>query len=79
MMHINEFTEFHKLCKGVHPDLVADFRQAWIDDLQSVYDADTSGPLINGANSLLKYFGSKLRVQNVGWDEATSSLIWETK
>lgn len=58
---------------------MADFRQAWIDDLQSVYDADTSGPLINGANSLLKYFGSKLRVQNVGWDEATSSLIWETK
>ena len=78
IMKINEFTQFDKLCKGMNPEVVADFREAWIEDLQSVYDADTSRPLINGANSLLKYFGSKIKVIDVGWDEDTSSLIWET-
>lgn len=78
-MQINEFTQFNKLCKGIHKDLLGEFRQSWLEDLQSVYDADTSAPLINGANSILKYYGSKLRVKDVGWDEATSSLIWEMK
>lgn len=77
-MQINEFTQFNKLCKGIHPDVQPDFREAWIEDLQTVYDADTSSPLINGANSILAYYGSKLRVKSVSWDDATSSLIWET-
>jgi len=78
-MQINEFTEFHKLCTDIHPDIQADFREAWIEDLQTVYDADTSRPLIKGANSLLTYFGSKLRVKDVSWDDATSSLVWNVK
>jgi hypothetical protein len=79
MMKINEYTQFNKLCKGMDPKVVADFREAWIEDLQTVYDADTSSPLMNGANSLLKYFGSSLRVIGVGWDDDTSSLVWETE
>jgi hypothetical protein len=77
-MQINEFTQFEKLAKGVNPKVVHEFREAWIEDLQTVYDADTSGPLINGANSILAYYGSKIRVKDVSWDDATSSLIWET-
>ena len=34
-MQINEFTEFHKLCTDIHPDIQADFREAWIEDLQT--------------------------------------------
>jgi hypothetical protein len=78
-MFINEFTQFSKLTKGMRPEVVNDFREAWIEDLQTVYDADTSTPLMQGANSLLAYFGSTIRVKNVGWDDQTSSLIWETE
>jgi hypothetical protein len=78
-MFINEFTQFSKLTKGMRPEVVADFREAWIEDLQTVYDADTSTPLMQGANSLLTYFGSQIRVKNVGWDDQTSSLVWETE
>jgi hypothetical protein len=78
-MQINEFTQFKLLTKGMRPEVINDFREAWIEDLQTVYDADTSTPLMQGANSLLTYFGSAIRVKNVGWDDATSSLVWETE
>jgi len=78
-MFINEYTQFKMLTKGMRPEVVPDFREAWIEDLQTVYDADTSTPLMQGANSLLAYFGSAIRVKNVGWDDQTSSLIWETE
>jgi len=66
--------DFEKLV----PDVTDTVRDAlwvlWRDDLSAKMDKED---LIIGANGLLTYFGSKVLVTDVDWDDAGGCFIWE--
>lgn len=62
------------------PDISDEARRSlwimWRDDLSTKM---TRAELIAGANSLLGYFGSTVKVKDVGWDRKGGCFNWQAE
>lgn len=66
--------EFEKLVPDVTDEVRASLWTLWLEDLSAKMD---KADLIVGANGLLTYFGSKVLLTDVDWDDAGACFIWE--
>ena len=66
--------EFNKLVPDVDDGTRASLWEMWRDDLVTTLSKEQ---LVRGANSLLEYFGSKVLITDVDWDEEGSCYLWE--
>ena len=64
----------------ISPDLSIEARasawELWRDDLLTTMTKDE---LILGANSILYYFGSKVLLTDVDWDNDNQCFLWEVE
>ena len=66
--------EFDRLVPDVDDGMRAALWEMWKEDLPTNF---TKEELVRGANSLLMYFGSKVLLTDVDWDEEGSCYLWE--
>lgn len=67
---------FEQLIPDVSCEVRSQLWALWLEDLSAKMDKDD---LIVGANGLLTYFGSKVLVTDVDWDNSNSCFIWEVE
>ena len=75
-MHVEIVSEreFSKLVPDVDDGTRAALWEMWKDDLPTTLSKEQ---LVKGANSLLMYFGSKVLLTDVDWDDDSSCYLWE--
>lgn len=78
MRYVNIYSDFE--FDNVACDLTIEARAAaweiWRDDLPTTLPKDK---LLTGANSILQYFGSKVLLTDVQWDEQQNCYLWEVE
>lgn len=65
---------FDKLVPDVTDEVRAALWEIWLEDLSARMDKID---LIVNANGLLTYFGSKVLLTDVGWDDVGGCFVWE--
>lgn len=65
---------FSLLAFDIKDDALACLWDMWKEDLNTDMHPQA---LVENANSLLTYFGSKVLVTDVHWDEAGNCFLWE--
>lgn len=65
---------FEALVPDVTDEVRASLWAVWLEDLSAKMD---KVELVVGANGLLTYFGSKVLLTDVDWDEVGGCFIWE--
>jgi hypothetical protein len=66
--------QFNMIAHDIDEDTRAELWGIWRDDLNTRMSQDQ---LISYANGLLAYFGSKVLVSDVQWDERGNCFLWE--
>jgi len=66
--------QFDRLVPDVDDGTRAALWECWRDDLVTTL---SKPELLQGASSLLTYFGSKVSITDVDWDESNSCYLWE--
>ena len=78
MKYVNIFSDFE--FDNVAPDISIEARasawEMWRDDLTTNLSKEQ---LIVGANSILYYFGSKVLLTDVQWDDEQNCYLWEVE
>lgn len=66
--------EFSKLVPDIDDGTRAALWEMWRDDLVTTLPKDQ---LVRSANALLMYFGSKVLLTDVDWDDDDACYLWE--
>jgi hypothetical protein len=66
--------EFDTLASDIPLQARASAWELWRDDLTTSLEKID---LLTGANSILTYFGSKVSITDVQWDETENCFLWE--
>ena len=78
MKYVDTISErqFDMIAVDVSEDAQMSLWEMGRDDLNTEMRPEA---LVRAANSLLTYFGSKVSITNVGWDEADNCFLWEVQ
>lgn len=68
--------EFDHIMPDVSEEARASAWELWRDDLTTTLSKEQ---LLIGANSILYYFGSKVLLTDVDWDEEQKCFLWEVE
>ena len=61
------------------PELVDDFCDMWINDLEAMTEAEDKEEAIRAANAILMWFNIDLRVTDVDWHYNDRCFLWKLK
>lgn len=79
-MWINEKRELDLIYQYLEsPDLVDDFCDMWINDLEAMTEVDNKDEAIKAANAILIWFNIDIRVVDVDWEYDDRCFLWKVK